>query len=123
MAKRQGTTESKQPSVSQEQKALENALSQIEKTFGSGAIMKLGEGSHMEIEGISTGALSLDLALGRQGFAARPHGRVIRSRVERQNDNRASCSRPSTTKRGRCGLHRCRACARSGLVQATRCGY
>jgi recombination protein RecA len=73
VAKRQGTTESK-PSATQEQKALNNALSQIEKTFGSGAIMKLGEGSHMEIEGISTGALSLDLALGGKGL---PRGRMV----------------------------------------------
>ena len=73
MAKRQGTTESK-PALSAEQKALNNALSQIEKTFGAGAIMKLGEGSHMEVEGISTGALSLDLALGGKGL---PRGRMV----------------------------------------------
>ena len=73
MAKRQGTTEVK-PTVSAEAKALNNALSQIEKTFGAGAIMRLGEGSHMEVEGISTGALSLDLALGGKGL---PRGRII----------------------------------------------
>jgi recombination protein RecA len=73
MAKRQGTSEVK-PGLSAEQRALSNALSQIEKTFGAGAIMKLGEGSHMEIEGISTGALSLDLALGGKGL---PRGRII----------------------------------------------
>src|SRR5438034_3765816 len=73
MAKRQGTTEVK-PAMSAEQKALSNAISQIEKTFGAGAIMKLGEGSHMEVEGISTGALSLDLALGGKGL---PRGRII----------------------------------------------
>src|SRR6516164_3267179 len=73
MAKRQGTTEVK-PSVSAEQKALNNAITQIEKTFGAGAIMKLGEGSHMEVEGISTGALSLDLALGGKGL---PRGRIV----------------------------------------------
>ncbi len=73
MAKRQGATEGK-PAVSAEQKALNNAISQIEKTFGAGAIMKLGEGSHMEVEGISTGALSLDLALGGKGL---PRGRII----------------------------------------------
>jgi recombination protein RecA len=73
VAKRQGTTESKS-AVSAEQKALNNALSQIEKAFGAGAIMKLGEGSHMEIEGISTGALSLDLALGGKGL---PRGRMV----------------------------------------------
>src|SRR5262249_45142160 len=73
VAKRQGTTEVK-PSVSAEQKALNNAITQIEKTFGAGAIMKLGEGSHMEVEVISTGALSLDLALGGKGL---PGGRII----------------------------------------------
>ena len=73
MAKRQGATESKS-AVSAEQKALNNALGQIEKTFGAGAIMKLGEGSHMEVEGISTGALSLDLALGGKGL---PRGRMV----------------------------------------------
>jgi recombination protein RecA len=73
VAKRQGTTEVKQ-GVSSEQRALNNALSQIEKTFGAGAIMKLGEGSHMEVEGVSTGALSLDLALGGKGL---PRGRIV----------------------------------------------
>src|SRR3984885_10772931 len=73
VAKRQGTTEGKS-AVSAEQKALNNALGQIEKTFGAGAIMKLGEGSHMEVEGISTGALSLDLALGGKGL---PRGRMV----------------------------------------------
>lgn len=55
-------------------KALEMALGQIEKQFGKGSIMKMGENSHMKIESISTGALSLDLALGVGGF---PRGRVI----------------------------------------------
>jgi recombination protein RecA len=73
VAKRQTATESK-PGASAEQKALNNAISQIEKTFGAGAIMKLGEGSHMEVEGVSTGALSLDLALGGKGL---PRGRII----------------------------------------------
>jgi recombination protein RecA len=60
--------------MSAEEKALNNTISQIEKTFGAGAIMKLGEGSHLEVEGISTGALSLDLALGGKGL---PRGRII----------------------------------------------
>ncbi len=72
MAKRQAASEVK--SVSAEQKALSSAITQIEKTFGAGAIMRLGEGSHMEVEGISTGALSLDLALGGKGL---PRGRII----------------------------------------------
>jgi len=73
VAKRQGTTEIK-PGLSAAQKALNNAITQIEKTFGAGAIMKLGEGSHMEVEGVSTGALSLDLALGGKGL---PRGRIV----------------------------------------------
>jgi len=59
---------------SAEDKALLNAISQIEKAFGAGAIMKMGENSHLEVEGISSGALSLDLALGGKGF---PRGRIV----------------------------------------------
>ncbi len=75
MAKKHANAESSKPSaMTAEQKALNNTLSQIEKTFGAGAIMKLGEGSHMEVEGVGTGALSLDLALGGKGL---PKGRII----------------------------------------------
>src|SRR5215831_7728309 len=55
-------------------KDLKNALAQIEKTFGKGSIMQLGEASLAEVQGISTGALSLDLALGGRGL---PRGRII----------------------------------------------
>jgi recombination protein RecA len=55
-------------------KALDLALSQIEKQFGKGSIMRMGENTHMQIEAISTGALSLDLALGIGGL---PRGRVV----------------------------------------------
>ncbi len=65
-------TEPKATSASE--KALNNTLSQIEKTFGSGSIMKLGDNHNMSVEGISTGALSLDLALGGKGL---PRGRII----------------------------------------------
>ena len=54
-------------------KALEMALGQIEKQFGKGSIMRMGENTHMTIEAISTGALALDLALGIGGL---PRGRV-----------------------------------------------
>ena len=57
-----------------DEKALNHTISQIEKAFGAGAIMKLGEGSSLEVEGISTGAISLDLALGGRGL---PKGRII----------------------------------------------
>ena len=55
-------------------KALDMALGQIEKQYGKGAIMRLGEQTHVGIEAVSTGALSLDLALGIGGL---PRGRVV----------------------------------------------
>ena len=53
---------------------LKNTLQQIEKQFGKGSIMQLGESSALDVQGISTGALSLDIALGGKGF---PRGRII----------------------------------------------
>src|SRR6516162_2020779 len=53
---------------------LKNALSQIESQFGKGAIMQLGESTALDVQGISTGALSLDIALGGKGL---PRGRII----------------------------------------------
>ncbi|MFK7793438.1 MAG: recombinase RecA [Devosiaceae bacterium] len=55
-------------------KALDAALSQIERSFGKGSIMKLGKGDALEIESVSTGSLGLDIALGIGGL---PRGRVI----------------------------------------------
>ena len=54
--------------------ALETALAQIEKQFGKGAVMKLGANTAMQVDAISTGSLSLDIALGVGGM---PRGRVI----------------------------------------------
>ena len=54
--------------------ALDMAMSQIEKTFGKGAVMKLGEETRMNVESIPTGSLSLDLALGIGGL---PRGRIV----------------------------------------------
>jgi len=56
------------------QKALEAALSQIERAFGKGSIMKLGQQEALEVESISTGSLGLDIALGIGGL---PRGRII----------------------------------------------
>jgi recombination protein RecA len=53
---------------------LKNALAQIEKQFGKGAIMQLGESTALDIQGIPTNALSLDIALGGRGL---PRGRII----------------------------------------------
>lgn len=59
---------------SEKRKALDMAMSQIEKQFGKGSVMKLGEYKAMEIEAIPTGALGLDIALGIGGV---PRGRII----------------------------------------------
>ncbi len=59
---------------SEKRKALDAAMSQIEKQFGKGSVMKLGDFKSMEVEAISTGALNLDIALGIGGI---PRGRII----------------------------------------------
>jgi recombination protein RecA len=55
-------------------KSLENALQQIERSFGKGSIMRMGEGTNIDIETISTGSLSIDMALGIGGL---PKGRIV----------------------------------------------
>jgi recombination protein RecA len=55
-------------------KALEAAMSQIDKHFGKGSIMRMGERAQMDIESVPTGALALDLALGIGGL---PRGRIV----------------------------------------------
>ncbi len=59
---------------SEKRKALDAAMSQIEKQFGKGSVMKLGDFTSMNVEAISTGALNLDIALGIGGI---PKGRII----------------------------------------------
>lgn len=63
-----------QKSSADRARALDAALSQIEKQFGKGAVMKMGEQAHIQVEVIPTGALSLDLALGVGGV---PRGRIV----------------------------------------------
>lgn len=55
-------------------KALDAALSQIERAFGKGSIMRLGQNPNVDIEAISTGSLGIDIALGIGGL---PKGRII----------------------------------------------
>ena len=62
------------PAPSDQQKALETAMSQIEKQFGKGAVMRLGQNATMNVEAIPTGSLSLDMALGIGGL---PRGRIV----------------------------------------------
>src|SRR5438132_88151 len=59
--------------TTEREKAIEQALNQIERRFGKGAIMKLGEVSKIQVEVIPTGSIALDLALGVGGI---PRGRV-----------------------------------------------
>ena len=60
--------------ASEKQKALDAALSQIERAFGKGSIMKLNDGQKIEVETVSTGSLGLDIGLGIGGL---PRGRII----------------------------------------------
>ena len=60
--------------MNDKEKALEQAIAQIEKQFGKGSIMKLGEAPVQETEVIPTGCLTLDMALGIGGI---PRGRII----------------------------------------------
>jgi recombination protein RecA len=68
------TIEPKPETDKAKEQALSRAVGQIEKAFGKGAIMRLDEDAYLAIPGISTGALSLDLALGGRGI---PRGRII----------------------------------------------
>ena len=73
MAKKTGAYEAPSP-ASDKKKALETALAQIEKTYGKGTVMRLGDKPEMNVEAIPTGSLALDAALGIGGV---PKGRII----------------------------------------------
>ena len=68
------TTKARHDMNKDRDKALEMALAQIDKQFGTGAVMKMGDRTNLDIEVVSTGALALDLALGVGGL---PRGRVV----------------------------------------------
>ena len=83
------------------QAALDTALAQVEKSFGKGSAMRLGDRPEQDVEVIPTGSLALDMALGIGGL---PKGRIV------------EIYGPESPEGRRCGrIHRCRACARSGL--------
>ena len=65
---------SKMTNKSSKDKNLENILADIEKQFGKGAVMRLGDNPHMKLDVVSSGCLSLDIALGIGGY---PKGRII----------------------------------------------
>lgn len=75
MAKVKKTAESSAPvSADEKKKALATSISEIEKKFGKGAVMKLGANTQMKVSAIPTGSLTLDLALGIGGV---PRGRIV----------------------------------------------
>src|SRR6516165_3776355 len=71
---RRRDTEERGMAESEREKALDAALGQIEKQFGKGSVMRMGDNLNMNIESVGTGALSLDLALGIGGL---PRGRIV----------------------------------------------
>ncbi|MGI6215858.1 MAG: DNA recombination/repair protein RecA, partial [Christensenellales bacterium] len=74
MAKNDSKSAPKYTQPEEREQALERALSALDKQFGKGTVMRLGEQSKMNIEVISTGCLELDMALGVGGI---PRGRII----------------------------------------------
>ena len=64
----------KDQELKEKNKSLEAAISQIDQNFGKGSVMRLGQQQALDVEAISTGSLSLDLALGIGGL---PKGRII----------------------------------------------
>ena len=72
--KKTGIMVSETSDRSEKEKALKTALAQLEKDFGKGTVMKLGENTHMEVQAVKTGSVALDMALGIGGV---PKGRII----------------------------------------------
>ena len=68
------TVDTNERSPEERKKALDTAISQIEKSFGKGTIIKMGENPRMNVSAVSTGSLTLDMALGIGGL---PRGRII----------------------------------------------
>ena len=63
-----------QQTKEEKRKALETAIQQLEKTYGAGAVMRLGQTTTLNVEAISTGSMTLDMALGIGGV---PRGRIV----------------------------------------------
>ena len=74
MADKKKTAPAAAPAASDRKKALETAIAKIEKDYGKGTIMRLGDDISINVEALSTGSLSLDLALGIGGV---PKGRIV----------------------------------------------
>ena len=108
----------------EKKKALDAAIAKLEKDFGKGAVMKLGDsGAHVNVETVPTGCLSLDLALGLGGV---PKGRIIEVYGPESSGKTTvalTYDRRGTEKRRYCRLYRCRACLGSRICKEYRCRY
>ena len=91
-------------------KALDDALKNIEKDFGKGAVMRLGERAEQKVQVMSSGSLALDIALGAGGY---PKGRIIEIYGPESSGKTTvapPCCCSDTKRRWNCCLYRCRAC-------------
>ena len=110
-------------SKEEKRKALETAIAQIEKAYGAGAVMRLGQNSTMNVEAIPTGSLNLDMALGIGGV---PRGRIVEiygPESSGKNNRRAPHPRRGSENGRRCGVYRRGARPRPGIRLTARRGY
>ena len=107
---------------SDKDKALNLVLKQIERNFGKGAIMRLGDAAQMKVETIPSGALTLDVALG----GGLPKGRIIEIYGPESSGKTTlalhAIAETQKNRRGSC-FCRCRTCFRSYLFSSIRSGY
>ena len=99
--------------------ALKNVLGQIEKQFGKGSVMRLGDSPTVRVEVIPTGSLSLDIALGIGGF---PRGRVVEI-YGPESSGKTTCTLQvvaNAKNRWNCGVCGCRTCVRPTLCKKIR---
>ena len=102
-------------------KALKLTLDKLDKTYGKGAVMKMGDSPIEAVEVIPTGSLGLDLALGVGGY---PKGRVIEIYGPESSGKTTltlHAIAEAQKKRRNCCFHRCRTCVRSLLCRQSRC--
>ena len=104
----------------EKKKALEMALGQIEKQFGKGAVMKLGDTTaNVGLSVIPTGCLELDCALGVGGF---PRGRIIEI-YGPESSGKTTIALHTVAQAQKAGVYRCGACAGPRLCKSSGSGY
>ena len=106
--------------ASDKDKALEAALAQIERQFGKGSVMRLGQEARAPVEVIPTGSIALDVALGIGGLPARPRRGDLRTGEYREDYHRAARRRQRAEVGRHRRLHRRRARARPRVREEAR---